>query len=76
MYKLNISGIWFGVVRMYDCVCVHVLWRWEDVWGFMYVFWWKFLDCLHGVCEWMKGHNVNELYTVTCNCMIYCETFK
>ena len=32
-----------------------------------------FIDCEHGVCEWMEGHNVNKLYIATCICMIYCE---
>jgi len=34
-----------------------------------------FVDCVHGVCEWMEGHNENKLYIVTCNCILYCETF-
>ena len=33
----------------------------------------EFVDCVHGVCEWMEGHNENKLYIVTCNCIIYCE---
>ena len=34
----------------------------------------ELLDCVHVVCEWMEGHNVNKLFIVTCHCMIYCET--
>ena len=34
-----------------------------------------FVDCVHGVCEWMEGHTENKLHIVTCNCIVYCETF-
>ena len=25
------------------------------------------LDYMHGVCEWMEGHNENKVYIGTCN---------
>ena len=25
---------------------------------------WEVLECVHGVCEWMEGHNDNKLYIV------------
>jgi len=32
----------------------------------------EFVDCVHGVCEWMEGHNKNKFYEPqglkTCNC--------
>jgi len=35
----------------------------------------EYIDSVHGVCDCMEGHNKNKLFIVTCNCIIYFETF-